>query len=318
MKKTILLFIGFAFLTFKNQAQTVTDYDGNIYNTITIGTQTWKQGNLKVTHYCNGDPIPNVTDNTAWTNLTTGAYCNYNNTTNIDTINTYGRLYNWYTVVDLRNVCLTGWHVPSDGEWNIMEKYLDNTVDTTATGCVGTDIGGKLKEIGTIHWNSPNTGASNTSGFGALPGGYRDDYYGAYYNIGNGGNWRTTTAFGSAGVWGRILLFNNSQIMRIGNVKVPGFSIRCVRDSLASQINDNSINKNIQIFPNPATDREFINISKRQDLKMQIYNVVGECVMKRELISGKNEIDVSPLSKGIYVIKITGADLTVQRKLTKE
>lgn len=153
MKHAILLFAGLAFLTFKNQAQTVTDIDGNVYNTVTIGTQVWMKENLKVTHYLDGTTIPNITSNATWISLNTGGRCYYDNDSSTYAP-IYGVLYNWYAATEAHNICPTGWHVPSDGEWNIMEKYLDNTIDTTIIGWVGTDIGNKLKEAGTTHWNS--------------------------------------------------------------------------------------------------------------------------------------------------------------------
>src|ERR1035437_2785206 len=143
---------------------TMTDQDGNEYKTIVIGTQTWMAENLRTTKYRAGTAIPNVTDNTAWTNLTAGAYCNYNNTTSADTIATYGRLYNWYAATDSRNIAPTGWHIPTEAEWRTLIYYLGGF----------SVAGGKMKETGTIHWITPNTGATNESGFTALPTGFRD------------------------------------------------------------------------------------------------------------------------------------------------
>ena len=149
---------------------TVTDIDGNTYQTVKIGDQWWMAENLKVTCYRNGDAIPNITDGTTWASLSTGAYCEYNN--DINNVATYGRLYNWYAVTDSRNIAPAGWHVPSDAEWKQLEMYLGmSQSEADATGWRGTDEGGKLKEVGTMHWNSPNTGATNESGFTALPGG---------------------------------------------------------------------------------------------------------------------------------------------------
>ena len=141
---------------------TVTDIDGNVYKTIVIGNQTWMAENLRVTHYQNGDTIPNVTDNTTWKDLSTDAYCNYNNTTDLDTIATYGRLYNWYAVNDTRGLAPKGWHVPDINDWLILIDYLGG--DTIASK--------HLKEAGDLHWVRFNE-ADNSSGFTALPGGRR-------------------------------------------------------------------------------------------------------------------------------------------------
>ncbi len=312
MKKIILLFAGLAFLTFKNQAQTtVTDYDGNVYNTVTIGTQIWLKENLKVTHYSDGTAISNVKDSAQWINLTTGAaYCNYDNNTNNVTI--YGRLYNWYAVDNNRNICPTGWHVPSDTEWTTLTDYLG-----------GNNIaGGKMKETGTIHWCGVNIGADNSSGFTALPGGSREFNDGSFNYINRHALfWSSTWFFGPGGAnaWSRRLNYYDSSVYRsnYGDDKKSGFSVRCVCDYLLG-VNDINYKNNIQVYPNPAIDKVYINCAGRQNLNLQIYNVVGECVLQRELSSGTNDIDVSYLLKGIYVIKLTGTDWTVQRKFIKE
>lgn len=155
----------------KEKTGTVTDIDGNIYQTIKIGTQWWMAENLKVTHYRNGDSIPNVTDETAWSNLTTGAYGNYNNDDDIS--NTYANLYNWYAVNDSRNIAPIGWHIPTDAEWQTLVDYLGGE----------SVAGSKMKETGTEHWRSPNVGTTNESGFSALPGDYRG-ISGKYYSVG--------------------------------------------------------------------------------------------------------------------------------------
>ena len=103
---------------------TMTDQDGNVYKTITIGTQTWMAENLRTTKYRDGSNIPLVTSHASWLTLTTGAYCNYNNTTNCDTISSYGRLYNWFVTSDSRNIAPVGWHVPSEAEWQTLINYL--------------------------------------------------------------------------------------------------------------------------------------------------------------------------------------------------
>jgi len=140
---------------------TVVDRDGNEYKTIVIGTQTWMAENLRTTMYNDGSDIPLVTDNTEWSVLTTPAYCNYNNSTNLDTIGTYGRLYNGYAVS--KDICPTGWHVPNGDDWAILMQSL--TSEEFA--------GGKMKEAGTTHWYDPNYYANNESGFTALPAGWR-------------------------------------------------------------------------------------------------------------------------------------------------
>ena len=197
---------------------TITDIDGNIYHTVTIGTQVWMVENLKVTHYRNGDPIAHITDDTLWMNLTSGAYCNYNN----DGVysSTYGRLYNWYAIAEASIVSPAGWHIPNDAEWTTLTTYLKG--DSVA--------GGKLKEIDTTHWNTPNTGATNETRFTALPGGYRHSIDGGFYNVRNSGLWWCSTEDNAGKAWSRYLGFNSSAVVRSTTFKGIGLSVRCVRD----------------------------------------------------------------------------------------
>jgi uncharacterized protein (TIGR02145 family) len=166
-------------VSFKTLEETVTDIDGNHYHKVTINTQVWMVENLNVTHYRNGDPIPNVTSDPTWMTLTTGAYCNYNN--DLNNAATYGRLYNWYAVNDSRKIAPAGWHVPSGAEFTTLQLNYG-----------GANVaGGPLKESGTVHWNSPNDGATNSNGFTALPGGRRGVSLGTIYLSGLGleGDW---------------------------------------------------------------------------------------------------------------------------------
>jgi len=209
-------------LNFEGWSNTsVTDIDGNIYKTVTIGTQTWMAENLKTIHYRNGDPIPNVTDNNEWAYLYTGAYCWYGN--DLAKKDVYGALYNGYSVKDSRNIAPVGWHVPSKDEWNTLINYLGgNSV-----------AGGKMKETGTAHWTSPNVDASNESGFNALPSGIRSKDTGAFNNIGLMCTYRTSTeelASGYDSSW-HIMLYNqNANITPSYSVKVYGYAVRCIKD----------------------------------------------------------------------------------------
>ena len=199
----------------------ITDTEGNSYKTVYIGTQQWMAENLKVSKYSDGTTIPNVNDGEEWSNLTSGAWTYYNN----DVANNakYGKLYNWYAVSKIsngnKNVCLTGWHVPTDGEWTVLTDYLG----------VESIAGGKMKEVGTISWNSPNTDATNTSLFSALPGGFRP-YNGFYYNIGSNGYCWSSTEDNTSNAWLRVLRYNDGIAIRVFNHKRNGLSVRCLRD----------------------------------------------------------------------------------------
>jgi uncharacterized protein (TIGR02145 family) len=195
---------------------TVTDFDGNVYTTVIIGTQEWMDENLKVTHYRNGEPIQKVTDGTQWSDLTTGAYCWYDN--DEPTYGeTYGALYNWFTVDDSRNLCPTGWHVPSDGEWTTLSDYLGGT----------WEAGVKMKS--SSGWNNNGNG-TNESGFTALPGGERTNN-GTFYNIGNRGIWCSTSTTEDVDFFLWHWLQYNLQYLGVGwSHKTFGTSVRCVRD----------------------------------------------------------------------------------------
>lgn len=303
MKITILLFALLVFLTIQNLAQTVTDIDGNVYNTVNIGTQIWMKENLKVTHYNTGDSILHVSINNQW-GQAIGVYCNYNNDTN--NANVYGRLYNWYAVKDFRGICPENWHIPSDAEWTILTNFLGG--DSVS--------GGKLKEIGNNHWNSPNTGATDEVGFTALPGGYRI-FWGDYYFLGEEGYWWSSTD-SSTYAWKRELMYNSTNVNRWYYNKLTGFSVRCICDSAASPVNEINNKNKFRIYPNPANDKLTIDITDKQDLNLSIYNIIGELVLQREIINNRNEVDISSLSAGMYIIRITSSSLTVQHKMIKE
>ena len=285
-------------------AQTVTDIDGNVYNTVTIGTQVWLVENLKVTHYNNGDPIPNVTDDTEWFNLTTGAYCDYNNIP--DSSTTYGRIYNWYAVDDSRSLCPQSWHVPTNAEWTKLTTFLG-----------GASIaGGKLKEAGTLHWNAPNTGATNESGFTALPGSGRGDN-GQFIGIGQYSTWYSSTEVNGGYSWHRGMSYTSSEVTDGYGPGMYGFSVRCIRD-FPTQINEMKDHERLEIYPNPASERIYMTSDDRKMLKIKVFNIIGECILQTELADQMNGIDVSSLSKGVYIIHFTGSNWTVRRKLIKE
>lgn len=191
------------------------DVDGNVYPTVRIGGQEWMAENLRVTHYRNGNTIPNVTDNSAWSELTTGAYCWYEN--DQSTYAKYGALYNWYAVNDNRNLCPVGWHVPSDAEWTTLTTYLGGI----------SVAGGKMKAA--ILWDSPNAGATNSSGFSGLPGGSRDEW--GCYGIGSSGAWWTSTEYDGYLAWLRTLGYISQEVHRYEGYKMVGNSVRCLRDN---------------------------------------------------------------------------------------
>ena len=185
---------------------------------VVICEQVWMEKNLDVTRYRNGDPIPKVTDTSKWKKLTTGAYCYFNNDS-ARYAAIYGKLYNWFAVNDPRGLAPKGWHIPSVDEWTALETCLS---DTSAAGS-------SMKQSGTATWSSPNTGATNSTGFKALPGGFRD-FDGTFYFIGKFGYWWSSTEYYTRYAWGRHLNYFDELIGRDGYKKQDGFSVRCLRD----------------------------------------------------------------------------------------
>jgi uncharacterized protein (TIGR02145 family) len=195
----------------------VKDIEGNEYNTIKIGDQTWMVRNLKTTRYNDGSAIPLIADGTAWAALSTPGYCWYENEAS-SFKPSFGALYNGYAV-STGKLCPTDWHVPGDADWTIL---------TTRLG--GENVaGGRLKEPGTSFWVSPNTGATNESGFTALPGGLR--YHdGSFHDFGFGGYWWSSTEYSAVRAWFRYMDYEYNNVFRFDNLKKNGFSVRCVRD----------------------------------------------------------------------------------------
>jgi uncharacterized protein (TIGR02145 family) len=214
----------------------VTDIDGNTYLPVSICGKIWTKSNLNVSKYTDGTPIPQVTDPTAWANLTTGAWCYYNN--DVSNGPTYGKMYNWYAIAGIydaaslsdptlrKKIAPTGWHVPTIGEWSSLINCLGGV---NIGGTNYSIAGGKMKETGTTHWQTPNTGASNSSNFTALPGGDRN-YFGNFDGaIGIVGGWWSSSASGNFG-YHTYINHNSDNIILSGIGKGSGSSVRCIKD----------------------------------------------------------------------------------------
>jgi uncharacterized protein (TIGR02145 family) len=204
---------------------TMTDQDGNVYKTITIGTQTWMAENLRTTKYRDGTEMHNICYG-LWYLGENNGYCSFNNTTDAVSIATYGRLYNWYTVNSSRNIATVGWHVPTDAEWTTLINYLGGEIAA----------GGKMKETGTTHWITPNTGATNESGFTGLPtgargsGGSNPEPFFSF--MGECGYYWSSSEPGpnyAVGDYCR-LSCDNAIVFRYDNSKAEGFAVRLVKD----------------------------------------------------------------------------------------
>ncbi|MBN2480532.1 MAG: fibrobacter succinogenes major paralogous domain-containing protein [Bacteroidales bacterium] len=232
---SILLITLFAFAACEKENNDnnniVTDFDGNDYQTVTIGAQIWMKENLKVTHYADGTPIQSITGNSNWEALTvtSKAYCWYDDdsATNAPI---YGALYRWAAAMNgassststpsgIQGVCPAGWHLPSEAEWTELTDYIGGE----------SVAGSKLKEAGTAHWNSPNIDATNETGYTALPGGDRISD-GTFTDIGDIGYWWSATETNADYAWSQVMLHNDGGIFTFDGSKELGFSVRCVQD----------------------------------------------------------------------------------------
>lgn len=201
------------------------DIEGNLYGVVYIGNQVWMAENLRTTQFSNNTPIPNITDNTEWLNLTGAAYCWYNN--DIRYKPTFGALYSWYTI-EGGNLCPTGWHVPSDDEYGTLEMYLGLNPDSVKVwGWRGTNQGTQMKSD--TGWEDGGNG-TNTSGFTGLPGGYRYAAQGAFYSLGKLTYWWSSSELNANESWYRLLDNVNNDIYRATTSKKGGKYIRCVKN----------------------------------------------------------------------------------------
>jgi len=317
MKKIIFLLVGLALFTFNSKAQTVSDFDGNVYNTVTIGTQIWMKENLKTTHYSDGAAIPLLNNKASWDTLTKygKACCWYND--DIANKNIYGAFYTWAAAMNgaagssanpsgIQGACPTGWHLPSEAEWGYLRDFLGGILIS----------GGKLKETGTTHWMSPNGGATNETGFTALPAGLRNQF-GDFGLVGQKAYFWCADEDSITTAWMRFLGYKDGNLARSRAYMYYGLSVRCLKDT-PSEINEINSQEKIDIYPNPAIDKIYINCAEKQNLKMQVYNSVGQCVLQKELSNKSNTVDISSLTRGIYIIKLITPDGTYIKKIIKE
>ncbi len=206
--------------------ETITDRDGNVYTSITIGNQVWMVENLKTTELNDGTPIENVTDDITWYESSTPAFCWYNNEMKYKAI--YGALYNWHAVNSGR-LCPDGWHVPSNDEWTELVNFVGgNSV-----------AGSKLKEVGTTHWQDTNEGATNEYGFTAMPGGFRSNGLGdaGFFSIGYSGWYWTSTEIPGFEHEGHYAAYNwqmenyRPHCLESNLWQIEGLSVRCLKNN---------------------------------------------------------------------------------------
>ncbi|OFY67080.1 MAG: hypothetical protein A3H98_06845 [Bacteroidetes bacterium RIFCSPLOWO2_02_FULL_36_8] len=294
MKTKVLLFIAVIFLIgydCKTIAQSVTDIDGNVYNTVVIGTQEWMKENLKVTRYQNGDSIGTTSDTLDVSGETTPKY-QWRAGNSDSTLAIYGRHYTWYAATDSRNICPSGWKVPSIDDWG-----------TLITLFGGKDsAGGHLKETGTDRWNSPNLGADNSSGFSALPGGAHGKD--VYAEIGRDGVFWTSSPFFSTYAHVRKVFNYDFDVYEGGNSMWQGSSIRCIYDGttgLKESLNENAF----VLIPNPSSGKFTLNATSKIN-SLEIINVLGKKVTQSVIPDGVRNfnIDISNQPRGIYFMQL--------------
>ena len=294
MKKILLLILITINAYSQSDGNGVTDIDKKQYNTIIIGNQEWIQQNLDVSHYRNGDIIPQVQNPNEWLNLTTGAWCYYNNDSTNKEV--YGKLYNWYAVNDSRGLAPEGWHIPSISELTAITTFLG-----------GTEIaGGKMKDVETTHWLNPNTNATNESGFKGLPGGTRTD---SWFYKGTGGFWWLSNEFDLINAYAYSLEYVTEKCNTGNTYKYHGRSLRCLKDSnLRNEEFDSQI---IKTYPNPSKEQITIDLGNYSNVSgwtIKIVNPLGQEIISRPLNTQQSRILLNSISgKGIYFLKIYDA-----------
>jgi len=299
--KIIILVIIYS--TLLHAQGTVTDYDGNVYNTVVIGNQTWIKENLKSLHYSDGTSIPDVV-----------AYNNNDSLANI-----YGLLYSWYVAMHdsteegVQGVCPCGWHIPSNAEWTRLENYLG-----------GSSIaGGKMKETGTEHWNSPNTGATNSSGFTALPAG---EFYDQVFQFMNDYAliWSSTEVSATV-ARERFLAYNNNASLTYDWNKSAKYPIRCIKNSVTNIENESIGIKGFELFQNhpnpfnPSTKISF-QLPSQSSVTLKVYDVLGNeisTLVSEEKPSGNYEIEfyANKLVAGLYFYQLKTENYIETKKM---
>lgn len=233
MKLAVLFLFCFSFLFYSCSSDSPTKNEPKTYETLQIGSNVWMLKNLDVDHYKNGDIIPQVQIASEWASLTTGAWCYYEG----DSKNNakYGKLYNWYAVNDPRGLAPEGFRVATDQDWKSLELSSGfGTDELDKTNWRGAVCGGKMKATGSFEsttglWHSPNKGATNSTGFSALPGGFRHNL-GNYFSIGYYGDWWTTTTANPSAAWYRQINHDLDEVFRGTFIKNYGLSVRCVKN----------------------------------------------------------------------------------------
>lgn len=284
----------------------VTDIDGNVYKTVVIDGLVWFAENLKVTRFQNGDTIPNVSDAAAWAALKSPGMCSYQNDPGFDC--PYGKLYNYFVGTDERNPCPVGWRVPSTADFSKLINYYDADANGGAPSSLPNSAGGFLKSAGTSLWRSPNTNATNISGFSAIPSGGRNNA-GSFSNSTDAASayWSTTLVGPGMGFFLE-LAYPQDYAVRNAYWAQYGACIRCVADLTSTSVNEER-STGVELSPNPAG--EWITLAVGPELigkEYIVFDVTGRPVLQGRLLSQQATVSVAELPVGLYVVRFQSAD----------
>jgi uncharacterized protein (TIGR02145 family) len=326
----IILFLSiFCLSSILVKAQTVNDIDGNVYNTVTIGSQEWMVENLKVTKYRNGDLISTTNPDTLNISGESNPKYQWIYKSDSSNLSTFGRLYTGYVVSDSRGLCPTGWHVPWDVDWTTLENFLqaneynyDGSIDNDGDRSTNNKIAKSLAS--TTNWaSSNNIGAignndypnyRNKSGFSALPGGIRR-YDINFYYIETDGAWWSASESGNGSLWSRELSHYIDNVIRSeGDMKL-GMSVRCVNDNTVT-IDNSVVTDKVAIYPNPASEMIYIHNIIDSKTSIKIFDIQGNLVISRD--NASEAVDISSLSNGIYIVVLICESDILNSKLIKK
>lgn len=295
-------------------AQECVDIDGNAYATVQIGNQLWMAENLKTTRYSNGIIIPTGHTLNEWVDLVNGGYAVYEDEADNDSI--YGKRYNWYTTIDSGGLCPEGWHIPSDQEWMVLESAIGvSASELNTTGGRGYDVSAGLQLKSPDYWQSNpfSPPGNNSSGFTALPAGWRstnNDYFGLH---GTTAYW-TTTSVDSLSAFNRSLLSTTRTIGRYSNAsKYRGYSCRCVNGpQIGFEEKEKSVGSMITVVPCPTLGLvSVITGIEVPSLSIIVRNTLGQPILTIPLNGNQRQtIDLAPYENGVYFVEVRYADGT--------
>ncbi|MBD78349.1 MAG: hypothetical protein CL840_05485 [Crocinitomicaceae bacterium] len=316
MKKLTLLSSLFIMVTAiaQKQGAGVIDIDGNQYATVIIGTQEWMSENLRVSKYNNGDTIVLASSMSDWYDNFSGAFCWPDSNSLNDSI--YGKLYNGYTIWNPNKLCPHGWRVPSDSDFSTLINYVDSFSDSTST-IESLIAGGVMKDTGTLYWKSPNTRATNSTGFSIRGSGIRKVVinYRYYFNR-NAFFWTSTGDIGSGLAVSRGVEYNSTSSIRSQMRFDAGLSVRCIKGDPTIGLLEKNERKDLWLHPNPTSTLLIVKV--RFNTNFQIVDIGGRSIQKGILVKGKNQIDVQALKAGIYIFWIEQNGVLRSTKLIKE